>query len=531
MVYSRSSILIQGIKLDNYGSQSQEYQDWKRGIFHDIISSILQPLYAVMNDGVNLLCPDNERRHCFPVLAQYIADYEEQRVLTSIVSGNCVKCTLPSFRANVGSGINSERTVFPPRIQQEASELRALHDKEILHKQFGLKPTHPFTKNIPRCDIHDLMAMDILHGVSKCFFDYVHTKWIIPLIELDKGTAKARDEINARFSNLSPFRRLKSFRNGISCLPRWTGAEYKAMSKVYLGVIAGLVPNEAIMMVKEYLDIQRLAHYESHTESTLKLLDKAVKGFWNQLMLPDGPFVTHDLVKTGWYCPKLHCFRHYTQNVREKGVLPFCSTDRTEPYHRPIKDSYRASNRGAQAGEFILRDEARDFGWEIWYQDLKRLVLQRERNESDSDGPREMMADEEPISEGELEVTQSIPRSRIPIRKEVSLSKKRRYKGFREISIVARQYDLEHLKEAAHNYLVWIRGNRQPLRRKRRLSEISFQPRLDLKVSDSLAIRYPAIHDEYVPLNDVIYSTPAYPYFQNKDWIKKRYRFTISIDD
>ena len=154
------------------------------------------------------------------------------------------------------------------------------------------------------------------------------------------------------------------------------------MSRVYLGVIKGLVPNDAVMMVKEYLDVQRLAHYESHTESTLKLLEKAVNGFWDKLMLPNGPFVTKEIVKMGWYCPKLHFLRHYSQNIREKGVLPFCSTDRTEAYHRPIKDSYRASNRGAQATEFILRDEARDFGWEIWYQGLDR-ALESERNEDE----------------------------------------------------------------------------------------------------------------------------------------------------
>ena len=103
------------------------------------------------------------------------------------------------------------------------------------------------------------------------------------------------------------------------------------------------------------------------------------------------------------------------------------------------------------------------------------------------------------------------------------MSRKRRYKGFKEISVVETQYGLDGLEEAARNYVIWIQGGRQPLRRKRKLCEITFRPRLELKVSDSLSLQYPAIHDPYVALNDIIYSTPKYYYFQNKDWNKKRY--------
>ena len=58
----------------------------------------LEPLRRVMEDEINLMCPDGQRRLCFPVLAQYIADYEEQRVLASILSGYCPKCTIPRYR-------------------------------------------------------------------------------------------------------------------------------------------------------------------------------------------------------------------------------------------------------------------------------------------------------------------------------------------------------------------------------------------------------------------------------------------------
>src|SRR5436190_21946374 len=51
-----------------------------------------------MEDGINLLCSDGQRRLCFPVLMEYIADYEEQGLFASILSGRCPKCTIPAYQ-------------------------------------------------------------------------------------------------------------------------------------------------------------------------------------------------------------------------------------------------------------------------------------------------------------------------------------------------------------------------------------------------------------------------------------------------
>ena len=56
----------------------EDYQEWKRGVIHDVLEYILRPLTEHMEDGINMLCPDGNRRYIVPVLAQYLADYEEQ---------------------------------------------------------------------------------------------------------------------------------------------------------------------------------------------------------------------------------------------------------------------------------------------------------------------------------------------------------------------------------------------------------------------------------------------------------------------
>jgi hypothetical protein len=46
-----------------------------------------------MNHGIKLLCADGAQRLCVPVLCEYIADMEEQWLLTNLVRQTCPKCS------------------------------------------------------------------------------------------------------------------------------------------------------------------------------------------------------------------------------------------------------------------------------------------------------------------------------------------------------------------------------------------------------------------------------------------------------
>lgn len=385
-----------------------------------------------MNRGINLLCPDGQRRLCVPVLSQYIADYEEQRSLASIKSGWCPKCILPSYRSKIANDArkNASETVNAdkyksnkhshahpyrpdPLAEDGGHPLRDREDTSRLRDEFngdrdqltqGLLPTLPFTEKHPHSWICDCLAPDLLHQVTKCFYDYVH-QWNLDILvgqkdpNYSKLTAKqrsdspslasAKGEFDARFSHLPPYSALRQFRKGISMTSRWTGNEFIAMMQCYAGVAKGLIPEDASRLIKSYLDIHRLAHYVSHTEETLGMLDKAIAEFWRLLFDPNGSYVQFEVVKPGWHCPKLHYFRHYTEWVRRNGVLPYCSTDRSETWHKPLKASWRASNKGPQAMRFILNDEGRKLAWAMWEDQILNqelvYVTNDEEHELDED--------------------------------------------------------------------------------------------------------------------------------------------------
>jgi hypothetical protein len=350
---------------------------------------ILKPIIDVQEDGINILCGDGKRRLCFPRLCQYIADYEELRLLAGILSGYCPKCTIPAFNHKEPEhNVLAERENYPLRDSDEAHRLRTLLNKEpALLKLRGYHLVTPFSENpiISKCSIYDAAASDLLHQVSKDFYDQIHRLCLAALeIETGKSLDAIMAELDARFTMIPMYAQLRWFNNGITHIQRWTGGEYKEMLRVYLGVMRGMGSDDVLRLIKAHLDCHRMAHYESHTDSegreggvqgTVQLLQRAVDVFWDELMNPEGVFRKHNIVKEGWYTMKLHQMRHYVENIRQKGSLPQCSTDKTEALHRHIKGFYNDSSKGPNVEEQIVKKEARGTSFRAFQTELEQLGL------------------------------------------------------------------------------------------------------------------------------------------------------------
>src|SRR5271170_575993 len=147
-------------------------------IFHDQLKFILQPLFDVMTDGVNLLCGDGKRRWCFPRLAAFMGDYEEAWRVCGVTRNYCVVCTMPSLRGkDVDPAIN--RKNCPPRTSEESLRLRTSYKAQPDElRKYGYQAINLFTDDapFPGCSIYDSVAPDLLHQASKNFYDQVFTK-------------------------------------------------------------------------------------------------------------------------------------------------------------------------------------------------------------------------------------------------------------------------------------------------------------------------------------------------------------------
>jgi hypothetical protein len=373
---------------------TDEHRLFRVRAYHDIIADIVKPLFDAAEDGVNLLCGDGNRRHCFPRFAQYIADYEEQRELAGILQLRCPKCMIPTYsKTNPDPDLEHHwRRQFEPRTMLQSMHLRGhlRDDPDILRQQYGYLPEiTPFCEAPhepqPGCTIFDALAPDTLHGVTKNFFDRVVQKWVKGAMEKQSSASKAliEAEIDQRLKQLPPFPGLRHFSKGMSHIDRWTGKEYKNLLRVYLGVIRGIAKPEVVRLVEAYLEIHRLSMYRSHTDNrdcapggdpgvdgTLQLLEKAIRNFWEILMDPELVWVKEGIVHPGWWAPKLHLMQHYPDEIRRKGTLPQCSTEYTEGFHRPIKKAYNASNRGASALAYIVRSDGTNIALRRFLDDI-----------------------------------------------------------------------------------------------------------------------------------------------------------------
>jgi Plavaka transposase len=459
----------------------------------------------------------------------------------------------------------------------EAKRLRALykinHDDSL---SYGLLSTMPFTERHPYSEICECLAPDLLHQVTKCFYDYVH-EWLLELVTVRRDSKHAtltakekakcptlksvKGEFDARFSHLPPYPSLRQFRKGLSCTSRWTGNEFRNMIKVYVGVVHGLVPEDASRLVKTYLDIHRLSSYISHTKDTLEMLDMAIAEFWKILMNPHGSFIKFGIMKPGWHAPKLHYLRHYSQWVRQHGALPYCSTDRTETWHKPLKASYRASNKGAQAIEFILRDESRSLAWAIWEQRLRNELILHVEDEKDEDDNMDKGMERDHLSEQNSDTVdaengaenkdddmgarsarveeQSLAvwrgvTERLMIMEQTKMRDNgghaasftrdgRRWIGVREAGSIASEFpELEKLPSALWRFKEWVRLGRKTKVGPWRPTH-GAMPEVGLTGYISVKLQYPAVHDRREQIYEAVRSQDRWAYGQNQEWIKSRF--------
>lgn len=67
------------------------FRVFRRRIFHNAVSGILEPLKPGMLEPVILRCPDGHCRRVIFGLGPYIADYPEQVLVTCVKTGGCPK--------------------------------------------------------------------------------------------------------------------------------------------------------------------------------------------------------------------------------------------------------------------------------------------------------------------------------------------------------------------------------------------------------------------------------------------------------
>ena len=252
-------------KLECFSSGQRSVKCYR--LFHYCMMQILEPLVICGKEGVLMMCANGLVQHIFPILAAYVADFPEQCLVACCKESRCLKCTVARDK-------HVESTRSSAHIQcQTMKSLKKYENGEILKEEFernlGLRPVYkPFWANLPHCDIFTCITPDILHQLHKGVFKDHLVSWCLQII--------GEDILDAQFRAMTSFSGLRHFKKGISSCKQWTGSDHKELQWVFLGVVAGLMDERALIAMHGILDFTYYAQYQSHTETTLKKIDTAL---------------------------------------------------------------------------------------------------------------------------------------------------------------------------------------------------------------------------------------------------------------
>ncbi|KAH9924419.1 uncharacterized protein B0H18DRAFT_878025 [Fomitopsis serialis] len=403
-------------KTEKKHAQSKAFRHFRRQLYHSSISVILDPLKPYMREPDFLRCWDGYYRTAIYSLGPFTGDYPEQALCACVVYGWCVTC--PGDHKNLDEGLLQGR-----RTREHTELLIKSLDEKTLWEDYGIvSDIIPFSNDLPRADIHELLSGDILHQIIKgCFMDHLVT-WIGQYLVIVHGEAKAKeimDEIDRRIAAVPPFPGLRHFHQGRD-FKQWTGDDSKALMKVYLPAIHGLLPPRIILTMSTFLDICYLVRKPIQTEDTIAEVERLVTEYHHHREI----FREAGVCPDGFSFPRQHSVAHYPRHTRNFGAMLGLCTSITESKHIvAVKKPWRRSNHHNALGQMLLTNQRLDklaasrvdftargmLDGTVLSQAL-RQSLQRIDNEAEGYAEGEEV-EEEDVPEQSTEEPQAAPRS------------------------------------------------------------------------------------------------------------------------
>ncbi|KAJ7669939.1 hypothetical protein DFH06DRAFT_1372426 [Mycena polygramma] len=339
-------------KSDRKYDNDPEFRTFKRQLYHASLAAVLSTLKSGMTTPEVRRCPDGHFRRVIYDFAPFIADYPEQVMLAGIVQNWCAKCTAMS---NDLDGDHAGR-----RTHDLTDTLLGEFDADILWDEYGIDvDIIPFTRDFPRADIHEMLSPDLLHQIIKGSFKDHLVTWVGEYLYLAHSKAEAdgiMDEIDRRIAAVPAFPCLRRFKQGRR-FKQWTGDDSKALMKVYLPAIKGLVPPAIVEALSAFLDFCYLVRRADFDEDTLDAIDASVKLYHERREI----FRELEVRPGGFSLPRQHAMKHYRPNIEDFGAPGGVCSSMTESRHiTAVKKPWRRSSRYDALSQMLLTNQRLD---------------------------------------------------------------------------------------------------------------------------------------------------------------------------
>jgi hypothetical protein len=224
---------------------------------------------------------------CFPIIASFAADYEEQFIVTGVKSGRhyTIFTVVSEEREDIRlcASFRTHQSTQNRLEKQSVSNVKK-PDEEWVH------PVENFAWKHSHLNIHQAMTLDLLHQLLKGVFKHLMS-WILKALEITvkadrktKGTklnivqANAIARLDERFRRVSRCQDLHVFQ-AFSQVQQWTGNEERSLVRQIIPAFTPLLlPKfpQMLQLARAVVDFIIMASYVSHDDETLRYLEHAL---------------------------------------------------------------------------------------------------------------------------------------------------------------------------------------------------------------------------------------------------------------
>ena len=154
---------------------------------------------------------------------------------------------------------------------------------------------------------------------------------------------------------VAPFSGLRRFPQGRG-FKQWTGDDSKALMKVFLPAIEGLVPVEMVRCVRAFLEFCYLVRRDFHDTKSLEATQEALNQFhhYRDIFKDVG-------IRDDFNLPRQHSLRHYIHLIREYGSPNGICSSITENKHiKAVKEPWRRSSKWQAMRQMLISNQRMD---------------------------------------------------------------------------------------------------------------------------------------------------------------------------
>lgn len=332
----RAMVLLGYLPIDAFEDiqDNEERQRLKGKLVHRSMERMLVPLREAAEEGVDTWCSDGYMRRVYPRVAAYIADWPEQNLQSCTPEGSCPVCKT-TWK---GRGHLEEEVELRDR-EETLGVLRSyfLHKSVPELGQLHLKPVWPWWGDVLYMNLATCFTPDLLHQLYQGVFKTHLLRWMKYLV----GTQM----LNERLVAMPMATGMRHFTKGLTGIGQWTGCESKQLMSQFVPIVVGDLTSEVAEMVLALMNFMFRAHGSSMTETDIVELEKDLQRFHSlkDALVARGVYKSSDRFDG---IPKLHMLRHYTQSIRQLGMLDGFNTEGPEHLHiEYTKKPWRTSNK------------------------------------------------------------------------------------------------------------------------------------------------------------------------------------------